>query len=144
MLAQRIDQFGHMQMGTCPHVMVDGNLVTLRCMSALVTLWCSALFIPLWRYLGWWCSVDTLVKFIVQRMDVCSTDCSLSHFYQCSSGHRIWCHITLSWSQCSIGHWRSHHSPYLGISLPVWTSDFPPYPLALPAWTANFPPLSSH
>ena len=51
------------------------------------------------------------------------------------------CRVQLLWYQCSIGHRRSRHSPYLGISLPVWTSDFPPYPLPMPSWTANFPPL---
>ena len=49
--------------------------------------------------------------------------------------------IQVSWSQCSIGHWPSRHSPHLWISFPVWTSNFPPFPLAMPTWTADFPPL---
>ena len=54
--------------------------------------------------------------------------------YERSGDTPVWCIIHSTnfapyhtfWSQWSIGHWRSRHSPHLGISLPVWTSDFPP------------------
>ncbi len=43
----------------------------------------------------------------------------------CSSRHWILPHIPLSGSQCSLGQWLSRHFPGQGISMIVWTSNFP-------------------
>ena len=180
-------------MGTCSHVMVDGNLVTLWCMSALVTLWRSTLFIPLWRYLGRvvvspcknvrmdgkFPATMPRSTFVVSMLDwtpafppfPISLPVWTSDFPPYPLPMPSWtanfpplCCVRLSWSQWSIGHWHSRHSPHLLISIPVWRSDFPPFPLQCPSgqlischtaystfnfrvsmldWTLAFPPFSA-